>query len=61
VPIDPRLLEMLVCPACREGVALRDDGGGLECAGCGRIYPIQDDIPVMLVEKATTPTGNGSA
>lgn len=56
--IDPRLLEMLVCPACREGVAVVRDGAGLECAGCGRIYPVRDGIPVMLVDEAS-PAGTG--
>lgn len=54
--LDPRLLEILICPACREKVTSVDDGKGLECSGCGRVYPVRDDIPVMLVEEASAPT-----
>jgi uncharacterized protein YbaR (Trm112 family) len=53
VPIDPKLLEILACPACRTAVAPTPDGAALLCAACGRRYPIVDDIPVMLVEEAT--------
>jgi uncharacterized protein YbaR (Trm112 family) len=56
VTIDPRLLELLVCPACHAEVAVVGDGQGLECAGCGRIYPVRDGIAVMLVDEATAPT-----
>lgn len=52
MPIDPKLLEILACPACRTEVTLTPDGTGLRCAACGRRYPIVDDIPVMLVEEA---------
>ena len=57
MPIDPRLLEMLRCPACQGEVAPLDDDRGLECAACGRFYPVRDGIPVMLVEQATLPDG----
>ena len=60
--IDAQLLEILVCPACHGAVDLHgssDDAGaatGLACADCGRIYPIRDGIPVMLVDEASAPT-----
>ena len=54
--IDPSLLEILICPACHGDLAELDADAGLECAGCGRIYPIRDGIPVMLVEEASPPT-----
>ena len=53
MPIDPKLLEILACPACRAEVAPTADGTALRCAACGRRYAIVDDIPVMLVEEAT--------
>lgn len=56
MPIDPELLEILICPDCREAVRELDQERGLECTGCGRIYPIRDGIPVMLVEEASEPT-----
>jgi uncharacterized protein YbaR (Trm112 family) len=51
--ISPELLEILACPACKAKVDLKADGSGLKCQECKRVYPIRDDIPVMLVDEAT--------
>jgi uncharacterized protein YbaR (Trm112 family) len=51
--VDPALLEILVCPACRTPVHVVKDGTALKCDTCRRVYPIQDDIPIMLVDEAT--------
>ena len=51
--ISQDLLEMLVCPLCKVPVKLLDDGTGLKCSQCRRVYPVRDDIPVMLVEEAS--------
>ena len=53
VMIPEDLLEMLVCPICKESVVQKENGTGLKCGICGRVYPIQDDIPIMLVDAAT--------
>jgi uncharacterized protein YbaR (Trm112 family) len=53
MPVDPGLLEILVCPACKTPVRLVNDGAGLKCDRCRRVYPIKDDIPVMLIDEAT--------
>ena len=53
MPVDPELLAILACPACRTPVALTAEGSGLRCAECRRVYPIKDDIPVMLIDEAT--------
>ena len=50
--ISPDLLEILACPACKAKVELKADGSGLKCAECKRVYPIRDDIPVMLIDEA---------
>ena len=50
--ISEQLLEILVCPACRAKVELTADGSGLKCVECKRVYPIRDDIPVMLIDDA---------
>jgi len=50
--IDPKLLEVLACPLCKENVSKTPDGEGLKCSKCNRVYPIRDDIPVMLVDEA---------
>ncbi len=52
MPVDPELLEILACPACKTPVVLVHDGHGLKCAQCNRVYPIKDDIPVMLIDEA---------
>lgn len=51
--ISKQLLEILVCPVCKNPVHLVADGSGLKCEACKRVYPVRDDIPVMLPEEAT--------
>jgi len=50
--LDPTLLEMLACPACKGEVRLTERGDGLVCHVCKLMYPIKDDIPIMLVDEA---------
>ena len=50
--ISQELLEILVCPACRSRVELKADESALKCVECRRVYPINNGIPVMLVEEA---------
>jgi len=47
------LLEMLACPACKAKVEVTPDESALKCVECKRVYPIRDDIPVMLIDEAT--------
>ena len=51
--VDPELLEILACPNCKTPVTLVKNGSALKCAVCKRVYPIKDDIPVMLIDEAT--------
>jgi uncharacterized protein YbaR (Trm112 family) len=51
--ISQDLLEMLVCPLCKVPVKQLEDQSGLKCPACRRIYPVRDDIPVMLLEEAS--------
>jgi uncharacterized protein len=51
--ISKELLEILVCPVDKEPVNLTPDEKGLKCVKCKRVYPIKDNIPVMLVDEAT--------
>ena len=53
MPISPELLEILRCPACKGKVEPKADQSGLKCIDCKRVYPIRDEIPVMLVDEAT--------
>lgn len=52
--ISPELLEILRCPKCKSKVKLKADGSSLKCENpeCGLVYPVRDEIPVMLVEEA---------
>jgi len=50
--ISQELLEILVCPLDKTPVKLTSDKKGLKCSQCRRVYPIRDDIPVMLVDEA---------
>ncbi len=52
MPVSKELLDILVCPLCKTPVKLTDDGEGLKCQTCRRVYPIRGDIPVMLIEEA---------
>jgi uncharacterized protein YbaR (Trm112 family) len=51
--ISKDLLDILVCPECKTPVTLTANGSGLKCATCRRVYPIRDEIPIMLLEEAT--------
>ena len=51
--IKPELLEIYACPACHAKIEVKADGSGLKCVVCHRVYPIRDEIPVLLVEEAT--------
>lgn len=53
--IDARLMEILVCPACRATLTADDGASELLCNGCRLAYPVRDDIPVMLVDQARSP------
>jgi uncharacterized protein YbaR (Trm112 family) len=53
MPVDPELLDILACPNCKTKVDLVKGGTALKCPQCKRVYPIKDDIPVMLLDEAT--------
>jgi uncharacterized protein len=50
--ISKDLLDILVCPACKKPLVMKDNGESLKCGECHRVYPIRDDIPVLLVDEA---------
>ena len=50
-----QLLQILACPRCKGDLAALGDPvqpEGLACAACDVVYPVRDDIPVMLIEEA---------
>jgi len=46
------LLEILACPKCKGDIHLTAAQDGLVCDACKLMYPIKDDIPVMLIDEA---------
>jgi uncharacterized protein len=50
--IDEELLEILACPKCKGDIHLNDNGDGLICDACRLMYPIKENIPVMLIDEA---------
>ncbi len=50
--ISQDLLDILACPKCKGDLRLTDEKDGLICDKCRLLYPIKDDIPVMLVDEA---------
>ncbi|NPV46899.1 MAG: Trm112 family protein [Armatimonadetes bacterium] len=51
--LDPKLMEILACPACKGPVT--QEGDRIVCGGCGKRYPIRDGIPIMLIDEAEDP------
>ena len=52
--MDPKLLEILVCPVCKGPLAWKKEALELVCKGDRLAFPVKDDIPVMLEDEART-------
>jgi uncharacterized protein YbaR (Trm112 family) len=50
--VDPKLLEILVCPLCKGKLVYRKEVRELVCRADRLAYPVKDGIPVMLEEEA---------
>jgi len=50
--VSKELLDILCCPKCKGDIELNESRDGLICRNCKLIYPIKDDIPVMLIDEA---------
>lgn len=46
------LLDILACPKCKAPVKLTQAQDGLVCESCKLLYPIKEDIPIMLIDEA---------
>lgn len=53
--ISKDLLEILACPVCKKPLVQKETGESLQCTACKRVYPVRDNIPILLVDEATTP------
>ncbi len=51
-PVDPKLLEILVCPVTKDTLEYDRDNGELISRKAGLAYPIRDGIPIMLPDEA---------
>ena len=50
--INKELLDILACPKCKGNVHLNEEEDGIVCDSCKLMYPIRDDIPIMLIDEA---------
>lgn len=58
--LDPKLMEILACPACKGELTPRPARQALDCRACSLRFRIEDGIPIMLVEEAE-PISDGEA
>ena len=52
--MDPKLLEILVCPVCKGPLVWKKEARELVCKGDRLAFPVRNDIPVMLEDEART-------
>ena len=52
--MDPKLVEILVCPLCKGPLVFRREAGEIVCKADRLAFPVKDGIPVMLEEEART-------
>jgi hypothetical protein len=57
VPLHKDLLDILVCPKCKGPIHTAETEEGLVCERCRLLYPVRDNIPVMLIEEAVPLAG----
>ncbi|MGH3436874.1 MAG: Trm112 family protein [Sciscionella sp.] len=62
VELDPKLLAILACPSedhapLNVGTPEDPDADVLTCSECGRVFPVRDGIPVLLLDEARTASG----
>lgn len=50
--INKELLDILACPKCKGDILLDEEKEGLVCPKCKLLYPIKDEIPIMLIDEA---------
>jgi hypothetical protein len=50
--VDPKLLEILVCPVTKKPLRYNEDAQELISEEAGLAYPIRDGIPIMLADEA---------
>lgn len=61
MPMDTRLLDLLVCPVTKTSLTYKEEAQELWCRGSGLAYPIRDQMPVMLEDQARVLTDEEKA
>jgi uncharacterized protein YbaR (Trm112 family) len=61
MPIPKDLLDIMACAFCKGGLRLEGDKLHCENPECKLVYPVKDDIPVMLIDEAARPCPKCSA
>ena len=54
IKVDPKLLEILICPVSHATLRYDDKAGELISDAAGLAFPVRDGIPIMLVDEART-------
>jgi uncharacterized protein YbaR (Trm112 family) len=44
------LLDILCCPKCKGDLDYKPEQNTLTCTKCGRVYKVENDIPIMLAD-----------
>jgi len=50
--MNKKLLEILCCPGCKGDLHLNEHADQLTCLACKLVYPIRNDIPILLIDEA---------
>ena len=50
--LNKELLDILACPKCKGDLELTENEDGLICRECALVYPIKEEIPIMLLEES---------
>ncbi|WP_045215224.1 Trm112 family protein [Desulfonatronovibrio magnus] len=50
--LNKELLDILACPKCKSDLQLMNNEEGLKCSSCVVVYPVREEIPVMLIDEA---------
>ena len=50
------LIDILICPNCHGNINYDEAAQTITCLGqCKYVYPVRDDIPIMLIDEAEKP------
>jgi len=59
--LDPKLLDILVCPRCKGDLAYHEEPESLDCGACDLRFRVEDGIPIMLIDEAKPVSEDGDA